>query len=396
MKINYKKIQNAASELQHISSKQQNNFLEVLEQHLSFSKQKIILANLKDVKAAKKNNLSSAFVERLQLSELGIDKIVQKLRSIRKLESGIGEIIEQKIIDNGITLLKRRTSIGVIGCIYESRPEVTIDVAALCIKSGNVAILKGGSEAINTNKALYKCVQKALEDSSLSINTITFISRNDRIITDTLLKMHDYIDLIIARGGYGLVNHVLQTSTIPVLAHAAGGARIYIDKSANISIIEDIILNAKTTKPSACNSLDTILIHTDIAHSVLPKLQEQLQQNNVKILHNDWDREFMDLIVNIKIVNSINEAIQHIRTYTKNHSEGIIAEDKKAIKQFTQSINAAAVFVNCSTRLHDGYIFGLGSEMGIATGKLHARGPVGLKELTTFKWELYGNRHTQQ
>ena len=389
--INYKTIKKAALTLGKLSEEARNQFIQYLAEIVAEKADKIIEANKEDLTAAEKSGLPKAFIERLVLDKKGVETIVLSLKDILKLKSGLGEIIEKRTIQQGIIIQKVAVPLGVIAIIYEARPEVTIDVAALCIKSGNVAILKGGSEAMHTNVALYQCVQEALAKAHLSKDMVYFISSSDRAVTDSLLKQHEYIDLLIARGGYGLVKHVFANSTIPVLAHAAGGARMYIDKSADTSIIEHIIINAKTTKPAACNSLDSIVIHKDIADKILPSLKKSLQKNNVEIVEDNWDEEFLDLKVNIKIVKDIDEAIEFINTHTKRHSEGIIAQDKEAIEKFTSSIDAAALFINTSTRLHDGFIFGLGSEMGISTGKLHARGPVGLKELTTYKWEVYGN-----
>ena len=294
---------------------------------------------------------------------------------------------------------KIRVPLGVIAVIYESRPEVTIDVAALCVKSGNVVILKGGSEAIHTNTVLYRCIRTALQQSGFPNHTVSFISTSDRRVTNALLKQHEYVDVVIARGGYDLVKTVLRTSTIPVLAHAAGGARIYIDKSARLSIANRIIINAKTSKPSACNSLDTIVIHQDIASRFLPQIVKLLKRRHVTINiipEQNWDTEFLRLTIGIKVVKNKEEAVDFINRHSKRHSEGIVATDKTTIDYFLHSVDAAALFVNCSPRLHGGYVFGLGSEIGIATAKLHARGPVGLKELTTYKWHVYGNGHIRE
>lgn len=375
------------------------------------NQKEIIRANKKDLKEAKIKKLESAFIERLVLDEKGIKLLILKLKNIEKLQSGLGEIIEKKVSKLGLSLKKLRVPFGVIAVIYESRPEVTVDVAALCIKSGNAAILKGGSEALQTNKVLYRCILNALEMSGFTKQTICFITSSDRKVTNKLIKQHEYIDLVIARGGYNLVKSVLSKSTIPVLAHAAGGARIYVDKSADLSIAKTILVNAKSDKPSACNSLDTILVHKDLANQFIPQIVRLLKRSHVKIIGDrethklvstriavveDWDREFLDLTVTMKVVKSKEEAVTFVNQHSKRHSEGIIATDKKTINYFVNSVDAAALFINCSTRLHDGYVFGLGSEIGIATMKLHARGPVGLKELTTYKWVVYGHGQIRQ
>ncbi|PIQ71663.1 glutamate-5-semialdehyde dehydrogenase [Candidatus Roizmanbacteria bacterium CG11_big_fil_rev_8_21_14_0_20_37_16] len=378
------------------TEQERNLFLSCLTLELVNNRKKILTANEKDVKNAYKNNLSEVFIQRLKLDSEGFNSIVEKVKQVQSLESGIGEIMEKKTNDSGLILHKVRVPIGTILIVYESRPEVTIDVACLCIKSGNTALLKGGSEALNTNIALYVCIQQALSRSSLPLQSISFIQSKNRTIIKTLLKQNNYIDLVIARGGYKMVKYIQSHSTIPVLAHSSGGARIYIDKSADLSIVEKIIINAKVSKPAACNSLDTIVIHTDIKDKILNTIQKSFEKNNVKIIDDEWDEEFLSMRVSIKIVNSLNEAIRFINAHSKKHSEGIIAQDKTIIRQFCQSIDAAVIFVNSSTRLNDGYIFGLGSEMGIATGKLHARGPVGLKELSIYKWIIYGQGHIRE
>ena len=378
------------------TEQERNLFLSCLTLELVNNRKKILTANEKDVKNAYKNNLSEVFIQRLKLDSEGFNSIVEKVKQVQSLESGIGEIMEKKTNDSGLILHKVRVPIGTILIVYESRPEVTIDVACLCIKSGNTALLKGGSEALNTNIALYVCIQQALSRSSLPLQSISFIQSKNRTIIKTLLKQNNYIDLVIARGGYKMVKYIQSHSTIPVLAHSSGGARIYIDKSADLSIVEKIIINAKVSKPAACNSLDTIVIHTDIKDKILNTIQKSFEKNNVKIIDDEWDEEFLSMRVSIKIVNSLNEAIRFINAHSKKHSEGIIAQDKTIIRQFCQSIDAAVIFVNSSTRLNDGYIFGLGSEMGIATGKLHARGPVGLKVLSIYKWIIYGQGHIRE
>jgi len=378
------------------TEQERNLFLSCLTLELVNNRKKILTANEKDVKNAYKNNLSEVFIQRLKLDSEGFNSIVEKVKQVQSLESGIGEIMEKKTNDSGLILHKVRVPIGTILIVYESRPEVTIDVACLCIKSGNTALLKGGSEALNTNIALYVCIQQALSRSSLPLQSISFIQSKNRTIIKTLLKQNNYIDLVIARGGYKMVKYIQSHSTIPVLAHSSGGARIYIDKSADLLIVEKIIINAKVSKPAACNSLDTIVIHTDIKDKILNTIQKSFEKNNVKIIDDEWDEEFLSMRVSIKIVNSLNEAIRFINAHSKKHSEGIIAQDKTIIRQFCQSIDAAVIFVNSSTRLNDGYIFGLGSEMGIATGKLHARGPVGLKELSIYKWIIYGQGHIRE
>lgn len=405
MKNNLKKIRESSILLAGSSEVLRNRFLRLLTLEVRKNKKKILQANASDVFRAKGSKLSPAFIERLSLDEEGLGHIVEKLRGVEKLRSGLGETIEQRRGFKGVLFKKIRTPLGVLMIIYEARPEVTIDVAALGIKSGNAVILKGGSEALQTNKVLYACIRTALKKSRLPEDSVHFIATADRKVTNDLLKQNSFIDLVIARGGYQMVKAVMNTSTISVLAHAAGGARIYVDKSADLRMAEKILINAKITKPSACNSLDAILIHKNIAKKFVPRIVEAMERAGVTILGDvasqkyakvktavlaDWDTEFLGLTVAIKIVKDVKEASQFVNEHSKRHSEGIIAKNKKVAHQFVSSIDAAAFFINCSPRLHDGYVFGLGSEMGISTGKLHARGPVGLKELTTYKWEVYG------
>lgn len=394
--LNLKIIKDSFIKLSNKSEIERNIFLTNLAIELLINKDRILSANKKDLRKAEKNKLSTTFIQRLQLEEVDLKKIIERVKQVRTLNSGIGEIIEKKIDDTGLEIQKVRVSIGTILIIYESRPEVTIDVACLCIKSGNIAILKGGSEAMETNLILSDCIKKSLIKSSFPKEAVCFIQSKNKNIIRKLLKRNDMIDLIIARGGYEMVKSIQNNSSIPVLAHSSGGARIYIDKSADLSIVEKILINAKITKPSACNSLDTVVIHKDLKDKLLSKIIKSFQKNKVEIIAGKWNQEFLGMKVSIKIVDSLDEAINFINTYSKKHSEGIIAKDKNAIDIFCQSIDSATIFVNSSTRLHDGYIFGLGAEMGIATGKLHARGPVGLKELSIYKWIVYGKGHIRE
>lgn len=375
-----------------------DDFLAQLAKIIWDNRKQIISANKRDIAKAQKEALPEAFVKRLVMDEKKIKSVITRLREVAKLKSGLREVIESRKLAKGLILKKVRVPLGTILIIYESRPEVTIDVAALCIKSGNKAILKGGSDSLGTNTVLYGCIKKALAKTGFPADTVTFIATSDRSVTDALLKRNDLIDLVIARGGYGLVKRVTELSTVPVLAHSAGGARIFVDKSADLASAERIIINAKISNPSACNSLDTILVHKSIANSFVPKISEILKAKGVNVLvsQKDWGKEFLSMTVSIKIVKDVKEAVDFMNTYGKQHSEGIVARDKKVIKYFTESVDAAGLFINCSPRLHDGYIFGLGAEMGIATGKLHARGPVGLKELTTYQWEAYGSGHIRE
>lgn len=394
--IDLKTVKQSAIKLSRSSENERDQFLKYLSKILKRKQTKILEANKIDLKEARTSKLSSAFIERLILNEQGLKQLISKLREIEKLQSGIGETIEERTNQQGLLFKKVRVPLGVIAIIYEARPEVTIEVAALCIKSGNAAILKGGSEALHTNQILYECVLEALNESGFPKDEINFIASSDRAIISKLLKQHDFIDLVIARGGSGLVKTVLSQSTIPVLAHAAGGARIYVDESADLHMAKKIIINAKISKPATCNSLDTLVIHQSLEGGFMSTITSELKENGVKIIKGDWDSEFLGLRLSMKVVKNVGEAVKFINQHSKNHSEGIVAADKQVIDYFTKSVDAAALFINCSPRLHDGYVFGLGSEMGISTGKLHARGPVGLKEMTTYKWEVYGHGQVRE
>jgi len=403
MKTNLKKIRKSSIALSNLSENRLNLFLLYLAIIIEKRKQEIINANKIDVVNARKNKLLQSFIQRLIFDSVAIDNMQERIEHLKKLKSGIGEIIESKKNDQGLIIQKVRVPLGVLLVIYESRPEVTIDVAILCIKSGNAVILKGGSDAKHTNEALYSCIKNALKKAKLPLEIVNMISSREE--TNQLLVKSDEIDLVIARGSYGMVRSILDNSKIPVLAHSAGGARIFVDKSADLRMAEKIIMSSKIRKPSACNSLDTIVVHQSIAKKFIQRIVSLFLSKNIKVIgddkvnniikvhiakNKDWGTEFLGLTISIKIVKDIVEAGEFINEHSKKHSEGIIAKDKKVIKYFTNTIDCAALFINCSPRLHDGYIFGLGSEMGIATGKLHARGPVGLKELTTYKWEIYG------
>lgn len=397
MNINYTKIKKACLKLSTATERQKNTLLRYLVDELIFSKKDILQANQTDVKNAVKNKLSDALIERLKLDTSGIYKIIQRVKKVEKLQSRVGKILTAKKLDNGLILKKLAVPIGSILVIYEARPEVTIDVAILCIKSGNAVILKGGSEAMITNIVLNKCIQKALVKSGFAKETVSFISKDSKKGIKNLLQKSEVIDLVIARGGYDLVKFVYAYSIIPVLAHAEGGARIYVDNSADQLLAQMVIMNAKTSKPAACNSLDTVVVHRNIADQFVGLITKELNEQNVKVIdekqatEKDWDTEFLGLTVAIKVVKDVEEAIIFINKHSKKHSEGIIANDKNVIKKFTQAIDAASIFVNCSTRLHDGEVFGLGAEMGISTGKFHVRGPVGLEELSSIKWIVEGN-----
>lgn len=359
-----------------------------------------------DVETAKNSGMDKVLIERLTLTNKRIEDMIHGVRSIVNQKDPIGEIMETRDVD-GINIQKIRVPIGTIAMIYESRPNVTVDAAALCIKSGNAIILRGGSEAINSNKILAKIISSAGESAGMPVGAITFIDVVDRAAVSEMIKLDNYIDLLIPRGSGKMIEFIKQHSTIPILSHGSGLCHTYIDKAANIDMAIKVTINAKCQRPGVCNATETVLVHRDIANKVLPKLCKQFFANDTEVrgckltkaivpevkdaTEQDWATEYLDKIVSIKVVNSLEEAINHINRYGSKHSDSIITEDKQRAEKFLKEVDSAAVFHNVSTRLHDGGVFGLGAEIGISTGKLHARGAMGARELTTTKYVVRGN-----
>lgn len=395
---------------------QKNHALRELARLIKKNKAQIQRENKRDISFAKSKGRDSHMIDRLVLKDQYIREMLAGIKDIINWPDPVGRVIEKRNMINGVPLKKVTTPLGVVGIIYESRPNVSIDAAALCVKSGNACILKGGSESLNTNRMLTKVARKALTKARLPENAVQFLDTRDREKVRELLRQNEYIDVIIPRGGYDLIKTVLKYSSIPTLYHADGLDHVYVDKSADLKKVVDIIVNAKVQRPTVCNALDTILVHEKIAKKALPLLAKILSKKGVemrcdkesyeiivgaenlqplqgrikRVSKKDYSTEFLSLKLAIKVVKNTEEAIDHINTHGSKHTEGIVAQDKKALEKFAASVDAAAIMQNCSTRLHDGYIFGLGAEMGINTGKLHARGPVGINELTTYKWIAEG------
>ncbi|TSC86533.1 MAG: Gamma-glutamyl phosphate reductase [Parcubacteria group bacterium Gr01-1014_8] len=380
--------------------------LRTLASRLKYKKKDLLRANKRDIEKAKKRGRNNAFIDRLTLTDKRFNSMLVQVKNIARSRDVLHRVIESRRLPQGMILKKISVPLGVIGIIYESRPNVTIDVAALCIMSGNAAVLKGGSDALNTNRLLSRCVQYSLKRRGAPQAAVNFLDTKDRSVVEALVKENEYIDVVIPRGGYELVRKIVRQSRIPILYHAEGGARIYVDKHADLRKAIQICINAKTDHPATCNSVDTVLVHGKIARRFIPEMVRVFKSEGVEVrgdpeskrfakIHSanasDYSAEFLDRIVVLKVVKSTEEAIAFIRRFSKKHTEGIVSRNKKTVAAFVNSIDAAGIFVNCSTRLHDGGIFGLGAEMGIATGKLHARGPVGLKELATYKWVMYGS-----
>lgn len=390
------------------STSQKNKALAAISKALIANKDLIIAENAKDIDNAKANGMSEAKQDRLLLNEKRIEEIAKSLYDIINLPDPIGEIIGGGNRPNGLQIIKTRAPLGVIGIIYESRPNVTVDAAALCLKTGNVVILKGGKEAINSNVCLGDIMRKAIEEEGLPADMIQVVNKTDRETTTEIMRLNGYVDVIIPRGSAGLIQAVVKNATVPVIETGAGNCHIYVDASADLDMAVEITDNAKTQRPSVCNSIESLLVHKDIADKFLPLIAERFKVHNVKIYgcdrtiailgssiekatETEYATEFDDLIIAIKVVDDLDEAIAHIRKYSTKHSECIITRSLENAQIFQKQIDAAAVYVNASTRFTDGGEFGFGAEIGISTQKLHARGPMGLTELTTVKYLINGN-----
>ena len=368
----------------------------------------IIKANEIDLKNAVENGMSEAMQDRLRLTEERIDGIAEGLVQVADLPDPVGEIMEEFDRPNGMHITKVRVPMGVIGIIYESRPNVTPDAFSLTFKAGSACILKGGSDCIESNKAIVKVLRKVLEDEGLDPDILQLIESTDRAVTTEFMKMKDYIDVLIPRGGAGLIRAVCENSTIPVIETGTGNCHVYIDKDADLEKAVKILFNAKTQRISVCNSCESLVVHSAVKEKVLPMVFEKLSEKNVEfrcdapsleVLGNkavsateeDFGKEYLDYILSVKTVDSVEEAIEHINKYSTHHSECIVTENKEAAEKFQERVDAACVYVNVSTRFTDGFEFGFGAEIGISTQKLHARGPMGLKEITSYKYRITGN-----
>ncbi len=365
------------------------------------------LENEKDVIAAQKAGLSEAIIDRLRLTDSRIQGMAEGVRQIIHLADPVGDLLWGQTRPNGLQIQKVRVPIGVIAIIYESRPNVTADAASLCLKAGNAAILRGGKESIHSNIAIYKILTAALEKAGLDTRCIQLVEVTDREAIDYLLIADQYIDVVIPRGGEALIRTVVEKSTIPVIKHYKGVCHTYVDEFANLAMAGEICYNAKVQRPATCNAMETMLVHEKVAPTFLPNVTKKLSDSGVeirgcdktgKILDNikhaaddDYYNEYLDLILNVKVVKTLNDAINHISTYGSHHSDAIVTDNINSAMKFTQEVDSAAVYINASTRFTDGYEFGMGAEIGISTDKLHARGPMGIEELTTYKFVVFGN-----
>ncbi len=403
----------AARSLANCSTTLKNYVLESIAGSLESNKKNIIEANSADlVRLKNKDSYSKAFHDRLMLTDERIDGMAESLREIAALDDPIGEVTGMWRRPNGLQIGKVRVPIGVIGIIYEARPNVTIDAAALALKAGNAVILRGSSEAIDSNKELVKIIQQCVIKKDLPAGSVSMIEETDHAAAFDLMKANDYVDLLIPRGGPALIKTVIENSTVPVIQTGAGNCHTYIDHNADLEMAVAIAVNAKVQRPGVCNAMETLLVHHEIACLFLPKVIPALLGEGVEIRgcrrtleyspdikpaeDLDWETEYLDLILAIKVVDSIDEAIDHINRYGTRHSEAIVTNDYNRSREFLARVDAAAVYVNASTRFTDGFVFGLGAEMGISTQKLHTRGPMGLEALTSLKYTIYGSGQIRQ
>lgn len=401
------KANNASKSLSYASSDSKNNALKLIANHIKKDKNKILEANIIDVELAKKNNITGALLDRLILNESRINDMVKGLDNIISLDDPIGSEIKNWTPKNGINMSQIRVPIGVIGIIYESRPNVTADASALALKSGNSIILRGGSESFNSSSAIVNSIKDGLKESEISEDCIQMVNTINRDAVGLLLSMNEYINLIIPRGGKSLIERVQIDSKIAVLSHLDGLCHTYIDVEANRKMSLDIVINAKMRRTGICGATETLLCHKDVINTILPDIVKELIRlgceirgdkkiqalnDNIKnATIQDWKTEYLDKIISIKSVNNVNDAINHIEQFGSNHTDAIITENNKTAEIFLKEVNSAIILHNASTQYADGGEFGMGAEIGIATGKLHARGPVGLEQLTTYKYKLRGS-----
>ena len=401
------KAKEASYILMNATVTEKNNALLKMADSLINNKKSILEVNKKDLEKAVENGTSKAMLDRLSLSEDRILDMANGLKQVKSLNDPIGEVLGMTVRPNGLKIGKQRVPLGVIGIIYEARPNVTSDAAALCLKSGNVTILRGGKEAINSNIAIVNALREGIKLSGLPEDAVQLIEDTSRETSNEMMKLNEFIDVLIPRGGAGLIQAVVQNATVPVIETGTGNCHVYVDEYADLEMAKNIVINAKTSRPSVCNAEEKLLINEKIADKFLPIIVKALHENNVEIrgdkksraiidnlkeaTEEDWGKEYLDYVIGIKIVSDIDEAINHINKYGTGHSEAIITKDYNNSQKFLQRVDAAAVYVNASTRFTDGGEFGFGAEIGISTQKLHARGPMGLNELTTTKYIIYGN-----
>lgn len=402
-----KKAAASKYELQALPTDTKNEILLLCAEALEDCAEEIIRANEKDMERAAEKGMPQGLQDRLKLTEGRIEAMAEGLRQIAELSDPVGELLDSFTRPNGLKIEKRRVPIGVIGIIYEARPNVTADAFGLCFKSGNVVILKGGSDALHSNQKIVEILRETLEGNGISPDVLELIEDTDRETTMAFMKMNRYVNLLIPRGGAGLIKSVVENSTIPVIETGTGNCHVYVDEEADTDMAVSIIMNAKTQRIGVCNACESLVIHEKIKDELLPKLAERLREKQVEIrgdepvceilpesipvTEEDYGQEYLDYIISMKTVSSLDEAIYHINRYNTGHSETIVTNNKAHGERFLKEVDAACVYVNASTRFTDGFEFGFGAEIGISTQMLHARGPMGLKELTSYKYMIYGN-----
>jgi glutamate-5-semialdehyde dehydrogenase len=402
-----KRAKAASRALANISTEIKNNALFKMAKGLEEQADRLIAENAKDLAAGEKKGLSKAMLDRLKLTPERIKAMADGLREVAALPDPVGEIVKMWRRPNGMEVGRMRVPIGLIGIIYESRPNVTADSAALCLKSGNGVLLRGGSEAVNSNTAIVDVLSKAGAEAGIPDGAVSFIENPDRACVMEMLKAGHSIDLIIPRGGEGLIRMVSENSTIPVIKHDKGVCHVYVDNNADLAMASEICFNAKVQRPGTCNAMETMLVHKDLSGSFLPEMLKRLAKAGVEIrgcaktrevmpeakpaTDEDWDTEYNDLILNVRVVDGMEDAMEHIAAHGSQHSEAIVTADYRKARRFLREVDASAVFVNASTRLNDGFEFGLGAEIGISTTRIHARGPMGLEELTSTKFIVLGD-----
>ena len=403
------KARQAARELNAVSGTQKNAALEAMASSLEEQTGAVLEANDRDITRARAAGMIDSMIDRLRLTKERVAGMAAGIRSIRALTDPVGEVMEGRRLENGLEVRKVRVPMGVIGIIYEARPNVTSDAAALCLKAGSAVILRGGKEAIESNRAVAQALRAGLEAAGLQPDTVQLVEDTSRETAAAMMKMNGYIDLLIPRGGAGLIRSVVENATVPVIQTGVGNCHIYVDESADADMAQAIVVNAKASRPSVCNAAETLLIHSGAAPALLPPLAAALREKGVRLRccgraaallpgvpvepaeEADWATEYLDYILAVRVVDSLEEAMDHIARYGTGHSECIVTENYEHAQRFTREVDAAAVYVNASTRFTDGGEFGLGAEIGISTQKLHARGPMGLRELTTVKYIVNGS-----
>lgn len=406
-----KAAKDASVILAKLKTPEKNRALNACADALEKNMDRVLEVNKRDVEAALANGIKGAFIDRLTLTEDRIRGMADGLRDVAKLDDPIGEVLYMKTLDNGLIIGQKRVPMGVIGIIFEARPNVTADAFGLCLKAGSATILRGGKEAFGSNTTVVNIFRETLESIGLPADCVQMVEDTSRETATEMMRLNGYIDVLIPRGGAGLIQSVVQNSTVPVIETGTGNCHTYVDESADLDMAVRIVINAKTQRPGVCNACESLLVHEAVADKFIPMVSKALKEKNVEIrgdkkfideggavpaTDDDWGTEYSDLIISARVVKDIDEAIAHIRKYGTNHSECIVTESYTNAQKFLDEVDAAAVYVNASTRFTDGGQFGFGAEIGISTQKLHARGPMGLKEMTTTKYIIYGNGQIRQ